>query len=116
MLVAVVVVTGGVVDLGDALRGDGELAAVRFVVDGDEAEVEGGAAAVAGDLQHVVLGRIDRPVADAFGTPGEIYDVVGERVGGVDHDRLRLSASKGGRGEVEVLGGANVGDLPVEGE
>ncbi len=109
-------VAGVVVDLGDASGGDRQLPALGVSAGVDEAEVEGGAAAVAGDLQHVVLGGVDGPVADAFGTGGEVGDVVGERIARFDHDRLGLVACERRGREVEVLGGADVGDLPVEGE
>ena len=71
VLVCVPVVASGVVDRGDALGGDIELGPFDSCIETHEAEVEGGSPSVAGDLEHVVFGRVDRTVADPFGTCGE---------------------------------------------
>ena len=115
-VVGVAVVACGVVDCGDPLGGHGQLAALGGWRFADESEVERGPAAVARDLQHVVLAGIDGPVADALCAGCEVGDVVDEDVAGFDDDGLGLTVGEGRDGEVEVVVGADISDLPVEGE
>ena len=63
----------------------------------DQAQVEGGAAAVAGDLEHVVLFGADRAAADPFGALAEVGDVGEELVGGLDGDGLAVRAARRSR-------------------
>ena len=95
VLVGVAEVAGGVMDRGDPLRCNGELASVGGRALTDEAEVECGTPAVTGDLQHVVLARVDGSVADALGPGCEVGDVADQRVVRFDDDRLGLAAGEG---------------------
>ena len=50
-----------------------------------QAQVQRGATAVAGDLEHVVLIRVHRPVADPGGPVAEVAHVVEQFTGRLDH-------------------------------
>lgn len=77
----------------------------------DEAEVEGGTPAVPGDLEHVVLGRVDGPAAHPVGTLGQLSHVIGKGVTAGDNDGLGPSPDDRRDGKVQVGGSADVGDL-----
>ncbi len=69
------------------LGGGLELAGSAGRLAGDELHVERGFAPVAGDLEHVVLGRIDHPAADLLGPLAELLHVAGQL--GAGRDQLR---------------------------
>ena len=75
-------------DRGDPLGGHGQLAALCRRDRADEPKVERCPAAVPGDLQHVVLRRIDGPIADALCAGCEIRDVINEDIAGFDDNGL----------------------------
>jgi hypothetical protein len=82
---------------------------------GDQLHVQRGLAAVAGDLEHVVLGRVDRAAADLLGPVAEPLNVGGQLGAGGDQPRERHPLPVGTLGEprdrqLEVLGGPHVGE------
>ncbi len=107
------------IQAGDVLGGCLELAGGAGRLAGDELHVERGFAAVAGDLEHVVLGRIDGPAADLLGARAELLHVAGQLGAGRDQLRDRRALPVGalrklGNRQVEVFGGLDVGE-PVPG-
>ena len=78
-------------------------------------QVEGGGAAVAADLEHVVFPGVDPAVADVLGPPGQFLHELHEFPGWLDDDglgcALPVSGAWGQRrdGQLEVLGGLDVG-------
>jgi hypothetical protein len=102
-------VAGVAVDAGDASGGGFELAAIRSGVAAHQPQVEGGVAAVVGDLQHVVLVWFDPAGANRFGPGDEGLDVVGQLfAGGHDHDGGAVVLDLG-EGEGEVVADADIG-------
>src|SRR6266568_5999145 len=77
----VLVVAVGLPDRGDPAGGGGDLAGDRLR-QSDQAQVQGGTAAVAGDLEHLVVHfGSDSPVADRLGAPAEVGDVADQLPG-----------------------------------
>ena len=93
-------------DRGDPVGGRGDLAGGRLR-QAEQPQVQGGAAAVAGDLEHVVLVRVDRPVADLGGPLAEVAHVVEQFVGRLDGDGFRYALPVGAL--LEVRGRAGPG-------
>ena len=86
-----------------------ELAGSAGRLAGHELHVERGFATVAGDLEHVVLGRIDDPAADLLGPLAELLHVAGQLGAGRDQLRDRRALPIGplrklGNRQAEVFG------------
>ena len=100
-------------DRGDPVGGRGDLAR-GGLRQAEQPQVQRGAAAVAGDLEHVVLVRVHGPVADLGGPVAEVAHVVEQFVGRLDGHGFRYALPVGARLEVrdgqgQVLGGLHVG-------
>ena len=81
-------------DRGDPVGGRGDLARGRLR-QAEQPQVQRGAAAVAGDLEHVVLVRVHRPVADLGGPVAEVAHVVEQFVGRLDRHGFRRALAVG---------------------
>ena len=70
-----------------------DLGVARAIGEGiDQAHIERGLAAVAGDLQHVVHAWVDALRSQAFGAFGQCLDVLLELLARRGRDDLRLAA------------------------
>ncbi len=111
----VLVVAVGVPDRADPAGGRGDLAGHGLRQAG-QAQVQGGAAAVAGDLDHVVVLRRDGPGADRLSPPAEVGDVAGQLLRRRDRDGLGRAAAVTGPGcelrdgQAQVGRGLDVGE------
>jgi hypothetical protein len=100
---------------GDSAGGRRDFARGRLRQPG-EAQIQGRAASVAGDLEHVVFFGADGPVADRLSPPAQAGHVVDQVVRRCDGDGLGDPApiagtlGQGGYGQVEVRGGLDVGE------
>ena len=100
-------------DGGDPVRGRLGLAG-GVLGEAGEPQVQGCPASVAGDFEHVVFFRADRPVADFLGAVSQVGDVVEQVGGGFDGDGLRgplpvVAAGDRRDGQGQVVGGLDVG-------
>ena len=102
-------------DRGDPVGGRRDLAG-NGLRQADQPQVQGGAAAIAGDLEHVVLFGADSPVADRLGPPAEVSHVADQVLGRLDGDGLGYPAAIAralgqlGYRQVEVGGRLDVGE------
>jgi hypothetical protein len=77
-------------DRGDPVGGRGDLAG-GGLRQAEQPQVQRGAAAVAGDIEHVVLIRVYRSVADLGGPVTEVAHVVEQFVGRLDDHGFRCA-------------------------
>ena len=77
-----------------------------------EPQIERGLAALAGDLEHVVLARIDAAVLDVLRAGDEVFDEALQLRAGRGTDGHGPALFELGHGQFEHLGRAHVGHLP----